>query len=132
MLVAAARVGVAALTVCTLLSSCASEVYRVSTEFSASRTGTERTIVLARDVDVTPSTGYTRTLKAGSIWKYVGRVREGKVYAVQNDVFMLEGRHMHEAYCVIADGPVLVGFYLPVEQAFAPLSSSVPLFVTYQ
>lgn len=132
MLVAAVRARVAALAVCALLSSCASDVYRVPTDFRASGKETERSVVLARDVAVTPSTGYTRTLKAGTVWKYVGRVAEGKVYAVENDVFMLEGKHMHEAYCVIANGPVLVGFYLPVEQAFAPLPSSVPLTINYQ
>lgn len=131
MLVAAVRAA-AALTVCVLLSSCASDVYRVPTEFHASGKETERPITLARNVDVTPSTGYMRTLKAGSIWKYVGRVAQGKVYALENDVFMLEGKHMHEAYCVVAAGPALVGFYLPVEQAFAPLPSPVPLAINYQ
>lgn len=128
----AMRAGIAALTACALLWGCASEVYRVPTDFRASGKETERSVVLARDVAVTPSTGYTRTLKAGTVWKYVGRIAQGKAYAVENDVFMLEGKHVHEAYCVIADGPVLVGFYLPVEQAFAPLPSSVPLTINYQ
>lgn len=128
----AMRAGITALTACALLWGCASEVYRVPTEFHASGKETERPITLARNVDVTPSTGYTRTLKAGSTWKYVGRVVQGKVYALENDVFMLEGKHMHEAYCVVAAGPALVGFYLPVERAFAPLPSPVPLAISYQ
>lgn len=108
------------------LAGCATEVYRVPTQFSPAAAG-ER-IVMAREVSVTPSTGYTRVIKAGSRWRYVGRVPQGKVYAVQDDVFMLEGKNMHEAYCVVDDRSMLVGFYLPVEQAFAPLTPPVALF----
>lgn len=130
MLVAALRTAVVVLIVWAL-SSCASEVYRMPTDFNPADKA-EPSIVLLSEVAVTPSSGYTRTLRAGSRWKFVGRIPRGKVYAVENDVFMLEGKHMHEAYCVIAEGPAVVGFYLPVEQAFAPLPSSVPLSVRYQ
>jgi hypothetical protein len=36
-----------------------------------------------------------------------------------NQVFMVEGAHVHEAYLVL-DGDQVVGYYLPVERAFAP------------
>ncbi len=75
---------------------------------------------------VKPSSGYRRIIKAGSLWKYEGSIPEGEVYRIQNDVFMVEGANMHEAYSVL-DGELLVGFYLPVKQAFAPLPKAVPL-----
>jgi hypothetical protein len=38
-----------------------------------------------------------------------------------NDVFTIEGAHIHEAYLVVDAGDQLVGFYLPAEQAFSPM-----------
>lgn len=112
--------------ICTILTGCATEVSRTATQFNPAAGTDIRYIVVTSEVTVTPSAGYSRTLKAGSTWKYVGRIPEGAVYKIQDDVFMLEGKHMHEAYCVIADNE-LVGFYLAGENAFSPLSSSVPL-----
>lgn len=109
------------------LIGCATEVVREPVQFRSAGAEKESPITITRDVSVTLSTGYARTLRAGSIWKYVGRVPQGMVYAIQDDVFMLEGKHMHEAHSVIASGSTLVGFYLPVEQAFAPLAPSVVL-----
>lgn len=121
-----------AATLSLFLIACASEVYRLPIEFTRASTENEPLMVVTRPVEVTPSTGYSRVLKAGSRWKYVGRVPQGKVYAIQDDVFLLEGKHMHEAQCVVGTNSSLVGFYLPVEQAFAPLSSPVGLPVKYQ
>lgn len=112
--------------ICMISAGCATEVSRTATQFSPDAGADNKYIVVTREVTVTPSAGYSRTLKAGSTWKYVGRIPEGAVYKVQDDVFMLEGKHMHEAYCVIANNE-LVGFYLAVENAFSPLSSRVPL-----
>ena len=63
--------------------------------------------------------GYRRTIRQGSVWTRVGRVSQGEVYKPTNQVFMVEGTHVHEAYLVL-DGDQVVGFYLPVERAFAP------------
>jgi hypothetical protein len=49
----------------------------------------------------------------------VGRTSEGDVYKPVGRVFTVEGAHIHEAYLVLV-GNRLVGFYLPVERAFAP------------
>jgi hypothetical protein len=110
-----------------LLAGCALEVQRVPTQFSPSADGLGRTFVISQDVTVAPTSGYPRTLKAGSTWKYVGRVPQGAVFAIKDDVFMLEGRHYHEAQCVISDDQKLVGFYLPVEKAFASIAQPVQL-----
>ncbi len=74
---------------------------------------------LSSDIEWTLNTGYVRRLKKGSGWTKVGRLPQGDVYQPRNDVFTLEGAHIHEAYLVIEDG-VLVGFYLPAERAFSP------------
>src|SRR5258707_1299217 len=87
----------------------------------------ERTLVISQDVIVIPTSGYPRVLKAGSTWKYVGRVPQGSVFAIKDDVFMLEGRHHHEAQCVISNDQRVVGFYLPVEKAFASIQQPVQL-----
>lgn len=123
---ASAIIAVQIAILCTTLISCASEVARTATQFIPATDSDNRFIVVTKEVTVTPPAGYSRTLKAGSTWKYVGRIPEGAVYRIQDDVFMLEGKHMHEAYCVVSNNE-LVGFYLAVENAFSPLSSRVPL-----
>ena len=110
----------------TCVAACASEVERFSTQFSPAARSDSSFLVVEKEVNVTPSTGYTRTLKSGSRWKYVGRIPEGAVYKIEDDVFMLEGKHMREAYCVISQDR-LVGFFLPVETSFVPLSPPVSL-----
>src|SRR5262249_49575523 len=108
-----------------LLVGCASEIQRSPTQFTASTGGS--TFVLAQDVTVTPTLGDPATLKARSTWVRVGRVPEGPVYAIKNDVFMVRGRNAHEAQCVVADGGKLIGFFLPVERAFVPVDPQVQL-----
>jgi hypothetical protein len=108
------------------VAACASEINRFPTQFTPSTKHGGPFLVIESETDITPSTGYTRTLKAGSKWKRVGRIPEGEVYQIEDDVFMLEGKHMHEAYCVISQNQ-LVGFFLPVETAFVPVSPPVSL-----
>lgn len=113
-----------------LLAGCASEVYREPTAFRPAP-GHGRVMLITRSAEATPQTGYPRTLAAGSRWRHVGRIPEGRVYAIEGDVFMVAGRHVHEAYCVV-DGSRLVGFFLPVEEAFVPLTAPVELSVRFQ
>ncbi len=107
---------------------CAANLPRNPTTFTPAPTNRTAAIVLTKQVEVTPSTGYTRTLKAGSAWIKTGTVPQGDVYRIDNDVFLLEGAHMHEAHAVINAGR-LVGFYLPFEQAFVGLSPAVSLSI---
>ena len=111
---------------------CATEVAREPVAFVSAVGAVEPSIVFTRSATVTPAFSDSQVLRAGTVWKYVGSVPRGKVYAPTNDVFMLSGRHNHEAYCVITDGPVVVGFYLPVEQAFVSLPSAVPVSIKNQ
>lgn len=108
------------------LAGCAANLPRNPVSFTPTHAGRPETIVITENTEVTPPTGYTRTLKAGSTWTKVGAVPQGGVYKIENDVFLLEGAHMHEAHCVI-NARRLVGFYLPFEQAFVAISPEVSL-----
>ena len=81
---------------------------------------------LDKKLDIQLNTGYTRTLKAGSMWTHFGRVAQGEVFKPYHDIFTVEGAHIHEAYLVVANN-TLVGFYLPAEQSFSPLSQKISL-----
>lgn len=77
-------------------------------------------VSLVAPLQVELDTGYTRAVKAGSQWLRVGAIAQGDVFKPYQDVFTLEGAHIHEAYLVVDKG-VLVGFYLPAERSFSPL-----------
>lgn len=82
---------------------------------------------LASSLDLRLNTGYERTLKAGSRWQRTGRIAQGAVYKPYQDVFTVEGSHIHEAWLVVRDDGMLVGFYLPAERGFSPLDPVVPI-----
>jgi hypothetical protein len=109
-----------------VLFGCAADLYRVPTSFTPAGDTRSAPLLITATIEVKPSTGYTRILKAGSIWTLVGTIPQGAVYKIKDDVFMVEGAHLHEAYCVVSEGR-LVGFYLPVEGAFAPLPEPIAL-----
>jgi hypothetical protein len=81
---------------------------------------------VAQATEILFDTGYVRTLKAGSQWQRAGTIAEGDVYRPYNDVFMVEGAHIHEAWLVVAGG-MLTGFYLPAERGFTPLSRRIAI-----
>lgn len=66
------------------------------------------------------------TLPAGSQWRRVGALPQGDVYRSQSGLFTIQTRRQGEAYLVATSGKV-VGFYLPGESAFMPLSRPVTL-----
>lgn len=112
-----ARLCLAAL-LCTLAVACASVSHTPAT-LSPAPDAAVRT--LRTPATISFDTHYQRKLAAGSQWKLVGTLPQGQVYKPVNDVFTVEGAHMHEAYLVIADGH-LVGFYLPAESGFSSLA----------
>jgi hypothetical protein len=109
------------------MAACASELERSGVRFSSDSEAAQRTILrIPKSVTLTPSTGYSQTLKAGSTWERTGAVPQGEVYRPVETVFSVEGANRHEAYLVISADRV-VGFYLPGEEAFAPLPQPVLL-----
>ena len=110
------------LSTCLLLFifACAPEVVKHPSGFlSISEADNQRPIYLTKDVIIDLPTGYQRTLKRESRWDFCGKIAEGNVYKPHDQVFTVEGAHVHEAYLVISNGQ-LVGFYLPVEKARHP------------
>ncbi|HZY01981.1 MAG TPA: hypothetical protein VFF02_00675 [Anaeromyxobacteraceae bacterium] len=109
-----------------LALGCAAELKRAPVAFTPPASAEPRTLRVRETVPLTPSTGYTRYVKAGSTWRLAGSLPQGDVYRPVGDVFTVEGANVHEAYLVLAQGRV-VGFYLPGEAAYAPLPEGVVL-----
>ncbi len=113
----------AALAACLALAACAAEVTRHPTEL---KPGAARAWVLQQPVSFHLDSGYPRQLVGGTAFQELGTVPQGRVLKPVGAVLTVEGAHMHEAYAVVRDGQ-LVGFYLPVEKSFSPLSQPVSL-----
>jgi hypothetical protein len=99
--------------------ACAPEISRRPTSFTPLAEERAGTIEVLRDQKVSVGPGFDRLIGRGTTWMNVGRTSEGDVYKPVGRVFTVEGAHIHEAYLVLV-GNRLVGFYLPVERAFAP------------
>ena len=108
------------------VAGCASEVVRHPVALSAVPAASAQTLRLAAAATILLDSGYERQLAAGTTLLELGRVEQGRVFKPTNTVLTVEGAHMHEAYPVLRESRI-VGFYLPVEKAFSPLSRPVPL-----
>jgi hypothetical protein len=109
------------------ISACAAELERSHVRFSSDSEDVQRRVLrIPEAVTLTPSTGYSQTLKAGSTWERTGAIPQGAVFRPVGAVFSVEGANRHEAYLVISADRI-VGFYLPGEEAFAPLPQPVSL-----
>ena len=107
-----------------LLAGCAAQVKVVPAQLAPlSQPAPE--VVVASDLPVRLSTGYTRTVPRHSRWKAVGLLAQGTVYQPLNTVFAIEGRHMHEAWLVLRGG-TLQGFWLPAEGNYSGLEQPIP------
>jgi hypothetical protein len=83
-------------------------------------------IVVARDIKIELSTGYSRTLHQGTVWVAAGSIAQGAVYKPRDTVFSVEGTNVHEAYLVLSDGK-LVGYYLPAERSYVAQPSPIDI-----
>jgi len=117
----------AAILALALVAGCAAEV-KVKPAQLAPLQQPASEIVVASDLPVRLSTGYTRTVPQRSRWRASGTLAQGTVYQPVNTVFAIEGRHMHEAWLVVRGG-ALQGFWLPGENHYSPLGEplSIPL-----
>src|SRR5712691_6896962 len=105
-----------------LFVGCASEVVRTSTVLLPPANTDRVRIEVSRDTWIANAGSYSRLLPKDSIWELRGKLPQGAVYRRADGIFTVEGAHVHEAYLVVA-GDQLVGFYLPVEQAYSPAQS---------
>jgi hypothetical protein len=119
----------AAVSLLVLLSSCALDVIHVDqipTQLDVAASS-KNSFELQQEVKVNLPSGYSRVLKKGTKWDFVGTASQGDVYKTKDQVLTVEASNIHEAYIVISSGK-LVGFYLPVERSFSPLGSvSLPM-----
>ena len=110
-----------------ILSGCASELFLTPTHLNnEDLVHDERILTFSDDVDIVLSSGYSRKLNKGTKWRFVGTIKEGKVFKPIGTVFTIEGAHVREAYLAINNNQ-LVGFYIPGENSFSPLGSSMSL-----
>ena len=105
---------------------CASEVIRQPVDLSRARQPPDKLYVASQTVPVRLDSGYERSIKAGTEFVDAGGIAQGDILKPTNANFTVEGAHMHEAHLVVNKGR-LVGFYLPVEKSFSPLSASISL-----
>jgi hypothetical protein len=85
-----------------------------------------RLFALQAPVTFKLDTGYERVLPKDSVWKEAGSVTQGSVYRPVGRILTVEGSQVHEAWLVVKDEK-LVGFYLPGETTYSPLSTVVSL-----
>ena len=113
-----------AIALATVLAACAFDLAHV-TQVPAQLQTTEdrRAFELTDEVKVNIGLGYSRVLKKGTRWQYVGRIAQGEVYRTADQVLTVEASNIHEAYIVVSSTK-LVGFYLPVEKSFSPLQET--------
>lgn len=108
-----------ALSGCVGVTTSPARLSRVSTDNA-------HTAVLAKSVFFKLDTGYERMLPEGAVWREAGSLPEGTVYRPVGRVLTVEGSQVHEAWLVVSNER-LVGFYLPGEAAYSPLSAVVSL-----
>lgn len=113
---------------CLLVNGCAFDVYQVAltpvqidtlVEFKAA-------FELRKDVKLDIGFGYERHLLKGTVWNHLGTIDYGDVYSSKDQLLTIEASNIYEACLVIFNGR-LVGFYLPVEDSYSPLSDPVQL-----
>jgi hypothetical protein len=108
----------------TAVAGCASDVARMPVEMSA--TQQQKRYIVSAPAEIRLDSGYERTISQGTEFVEVGFIPQGRILKPTQTTFTIEGAHMHEAYPVVHNQR-LVGFYLPVERAFSPLSHSTNL-----
>jgi hypothetical protein len=108
------------------LNGCAAEVVRYSTELVDEKPLQSKLYITSQPALITLDSSYQRTINTGTEFVEFGTIKQGKVLKPRNAVFTIEGAHIHEAYPVVESSRI-VGFYLPVEKAFSPLSQSSAL-----
>jgi hypothetical protein len=115
----------ACIAVAVALAACAPQV-RVAPAQMLPLSSPAPEVLVAADVPIRLSTGYTRTVPGGSRWRAAGTLPQGVVYRPVDTVFAIEGRQVHEAYLVLQGGAIQ-GFYLPAESRYSALQQPVTL-----
>jgi len=121
------RVSLLAALLCLGAAGCAFDVSRLQktpTRFEAEQAGAEW--ILNEDVTIWLGTGFPTKLRKNTHWSMVGKVPEGDVFRTHDQLVTAEASNIYEAWPVM-QADLLVGFYLPVEHAFAAARPPVQL-----
>ena len=111
-----------------LLNACAFDlvhVKQIPTQIESTQLS-KSSFELLDEVNISLGTGYSRKLKKGTKWYYVGTISYGDVFKTHDQILTVEASNIHEAYIVISSSKI-VGFYLPVEKSFSPVNNSEEL-----
>ncbi len=114
------------ITIVLLVLGCANRVVMESVTLEPTSEGALDEAVLRSRAEGASTAGYSRVLVAGSRWHRIGRIPQGEVWKPLNTVLTVEGKHIREANIVVR-GKNWAGYYLPVERAFSPLETPVPI-----
>ncbi|HEX5125922.1 MAG TPA: hypothetical protein VFW00_04205, partial [Rhodocyclaceae bacterium] len=107
------------------LTACADVVQQpVDVPIMRSEATIPQVVAIDGDQKVDVSTGYSRTVRSGTHWRYIGSLSQGEVYKPTDSTFTVESKNIHEAYLVIKN-KMLIGYYLPVEQTISLLDHPV-------
>lgn len=112
-----------------LAAACADVAQRPASQPQI-QAGVPQTITISREQEVPVSGGFSRVLRGGTAWRYIGSLPEGAVYKPVDTVFTVQAfQSVHEAYLVLKDG-MIQGYYLPAVRSISMSSSPVPIDVT--
>lgn len=81
---------------------------------------------LKDEVNINLGTGYSRKLNKGTQWHYVNSITYGDIFKTKDQILTIEGSNIFEAFIVVSQKQ-LVGFFLPVEETYSPLSITIKL-----
>ena len=111
-----------------MTAGCAFDVVKIERQPATLRTDVrvEDGFTLRTPATIDLSTGYSRTLKAPSIWRTVGSLPQGHVLTTDGQTLTVEGSNIYEAYIVVS-GRRLMGFYLPANRNYSPLQTPIEL-----
>ncbi|MES9898231.1 MAG: hypothetical protein ABW148_04305 [Sedimenticola sp.] len=121
------RLSVVMILMILITTGCASEIMRTPAHLSEANNNPHRSVIIFHeDMRIKLGSGYWREIKAGTKWLFVGTIKEGDVFKPYRNVFTIEGAHVREAYLVISNDQ-LIGFYIPGEDSYSSLKSSISL-----
>jgi hypothetical protein len=82
--------------------------------------------ILMQDVKAKLGTGFPTQLRRDTRWRAVGTTQYGTVFVTKDQIVTVEESNIHEAQLVVSN-QWITGFYLPVENKFAPASHPIPI-----
>lgn len=113
-----------------LYSGCAFDLVNIDQSPTKFQSGQESKsqFQLEEEVKVSFAMGFSTVLKNGTKWNHIGSIPEGDVYRTDDQIVTVEASNIYEAYIVVSSARLL-GFYLPVESSYAPLSEPEELII---